>query len=118
MFTAYVYASSGNGNGNRRTASGLFRKVKPSRKVSSGWNAMVTVASRGSAVDHEAGTPRPGHARHDLPPGRPVRGRQPVVVVDQLTVQLQYVGLALAAGPAAAQVRRVHAGRFQRFQQA
>jgi len=38
MFTEYMYSSSGNGNGNRRIASGLLRKVKSSRYVSSGLN--------------------------------------------------------------------------------
>src|SRR5215467_11006744 len=126
-----------NGNGKRRIASELLRKVKSSRKVSSGLKAMDMVAapflqSPGSAVgralaepgdypltvQHEARAARPRHAGHDLPAARLLLGREPVVVVDQLPLEVQHVGFALPAGAAAAQVGGPDAYRLHGLEQA
>src|SRR5262249_58349103 len=105
MFTEYMYSSSGNGNGKRRIAAGLFRNVKSSRKVSLRVKVIVTVGSS-SAFQDQAGAGGPRDARHDLLAAGLFLFREPVVVMQQLALQLEDLPLALAAGAAPAQGRR------------
>src|SRR5215470_14514320 len=117
MFTEYMYSSSGNGNGKRRIAAGLFRNVKSSRKVSLRVKAIVTFGSS-SPFQDQPGAGGPRDARHDLLAAGPVLVREPVVVVQQFALQLQHFRLALAAGAAPAQVGGVDPGRLDGLEQA
>ena len=96
--------------------SGLFRKVKSSRKVSvaeidAHRDFSLPFQDQRSALEAR-------HAGHDLPARAVLFLRQPVVVVQERAVAGDDVGLALAADAAAAEIGRIDAGRLDRLEQA
>src|ERR1700736_630097 len=116
IFTEYMYLSSGKGSGKRRIARGLLRNVKSSRNVSSGLNATLTYVSP-SEVQDQLPTSSPRHARHDHPTRRLLLVGQIVIVVDELAIEIEHVGSTEPADATTAQVRNLHTGGLDTFEE-
>src|SRR6478609_6955928 len=80
--------------------------------------SVSTWLQNASPLQHQRPALEARHARHDLAAGAMVFLAQPVVVVDELAVVRDDVGLALATDAAAAEIGRIDAGRLDGFEQA
>jgi len=111
----YMYLSSGKGSGKRRIACGLCERevVGMSRQF---LNATLTTFLRQVRTSflHRA---RDTHGMITLPDAFLLVG-QIVIVVDELAIELEDVGSTEPADAATAQIRNLHAGSFDTFEEA